>query len=154
MCASPSYWQRHGRPQVPQDLAHHACVTYAYNPNPHEWPFVDGDGRPLTVRVDGPLHTNNGDASLHAALAGLAVVRLPRFICAPDLAAGRLESVLDHALPPPNGIYAIYPHSRHLSAKVRGVRRLPARALRPGLRLGAPARPRRSPTLKAHQRMV
>jgi DNA-binding transcriptional LysR family regulator len=119
VCASPAYWQRHGRPSVPQDLADHACVTYAYNPNPHEWPFLDADGRPVTVRVDGPLHTNNGDAALHAALAGLAVVRLPRFICAPDLAAGRLEAVLNDALPPPNGIYAIYPHSRHLSAKVR-----------------------------------
>lgn len=119
VCASPAYWQRHDRPRVPQDLKDHACVTYAYNPSPHEWPFVDADGRLLNVRVDGPLHTNNGDATLHAALAGLAVVRLPRFICAPDLAAGRLEAVLEDAMPPPNGIYAIYPHSRHLSAKVR-----------------------------------
>jgi DNA-binding transcriptional LysR family regulator len=119
VCASPAYWQRHGRPQAPQELARHACVTYAYNPNPHEWPFVDAAGRPLTVRVDGPLHTNNGDAALHVALAGLAVVRLPRFICAPELAAGRLEAVLEDASPPPSGIYAIYPHSRHLSAKVR-----------------------------------
>ena len=119
ICASPAYWQRHPPPRVPADLACHACVTYAYNPNPHEWPFVDAAGHPISVRVDGPLHTNNGDATLHVALAGLAVVRLPRFICGPELAAGRLEAVLADAMPPPNGIYAIYPHNRHLSAKVR-----------------------------------
>ncbi len=119
VCASPAYWQRRGRPEVPQDLAGHACATYAYSPSPHDWAFVGGDGRRLTVRVAGPLHTNNGDAALHAALAGLAVARLPRFICARELAAGRLETVLEDAMPPPTGIYAIYPHSRHLSAKVR-----------------------------------
>jgi DNA-binding transcriptional LysR family regulator len=119
ICASPAYWQRHSRPRVPADLERHACVTYAYNPNPREWPFVAADGRPINVRVDGPLHTNNGEATLHVALAGLAVVRLPRFICGPELAPGRLEAVLADATPPPNGIYAIYPHNRHLSAKVR-----------------------------------
>jgi DNA-binding transcriptional LysR family regulator len=119
ICASPAYWQRHSRPRVPADLERHACVTYAYNPNPREWPFVAADGRPINVRVDGPLHTNNGEATLHVALAGLAVVRLPRFICGPELAPGRLEAVLADAMPPPNGIFAIYPHNRHLSAKVR-----------------------------------
>ena len=121
VCASPAYWQRRGRPRVPQDLARHACVTYAYNPTPHDWPFVEGGQRPSSVRVSGPLHTNNGEAALHVALAGLAVVRLPHFICASDLAAGRLETVLDDAMPAPNAIYALYPHSRHLSAKVRAL---------------------------------
>jgi DNA-binding transcriptional LysR family regulator len=149
VCASPTYWRRHGRPRAPQDLTRHACITYAYNPNPHEWAFLDPDGRPLTVRVDGPLHTNNGDAALHAALAGLAVVRLPRFICAPDLAAGRLEAVLDDALPPPNGIYAIYPHSRHLSAKVRAFVDFLLERFGPGCDWEHP--PARA---AAHQRMV
>jgi DNA-binding transcriptional LysR family regulator len=149
VCASPTYWRRHGRPRAPQDLTRHACITYAYNPYPHEWAFLDPDGRPLTVRVDGPLHTNNGDAALHAALAGLAVVRLPRFICAPDLAAGRLEAVLDDALPPPNGIYAIYPHSRHLSAKVRAFVDFLLERFGPGCDWEHP--PARA---AAHQRMV
>ncbi|HEX6144327.1 MAG TPA: LysR family transcriptional regulator [Geminicoccaceae bacterium] len=119
VAASPAYWTRHGRPRDPEELARHACITYAYNRNPNEWPFVDADGRRFTVRVDGTLHTNNGDVSLCAALAGLGVVRLPRFICGPKLASGALEAVLEQATPPPAAIYAIYPHNRHLSAKVR-----------------------------------
>jgi DNA-binding transcriptional LysR family regulator len=119
VAASPAYWNRCGRPARPEDLARHPCITYAYSRTPHEWPFVDAAGRRLTVRIAGRLHTNNGEASMHAAIAGLGVVRLPRFICGPMLASGELEAVLGHANPPPGGIYALYPHNRHLSTKVR-----------------------------------
>ncbi|MDX1540216.1 MAG: LysR family transcriptional regulator [Geminicoccaceae bacterium] len=119
VAASRGYWDRFGRPARPADLSHHRCITYTYNRNPREWPFVDGDGRRITVRVGGTLQTNNGDISLCAALAGLGVVRLPRFICGPKLASGELEAVLEHAAPPPSSIYALYPHNRHLSVKVR-----------------------------------
>jgi len=119
VCAAPPYWGRRGRPSTPHDLSGQDCITYAYNANPNEWPFVDAAGRRIGVRVHGSLHTNNGDVSLCAALAGLGVVLLPRFICGPHLAAGRLEAVLESWMPPPSGIFALYPHNRHLSAKVR-----------------------------------
>jgi DNA-binding transcriptional LysR family regulator len=118
ICAAPAYWRRRGRPREPRDLAHHACLTYAYQHNPNEWPFAGPDGR-FTVRVEGPLMSNNGDLSRAAALAGLGVVALPCFLCGPDLAAGRLEPVLGAWMPPPTGIHAVYPHARHLSVKVR-----------------------------------
>ncbi len=119
VCAAPSYWQRRGRPSVPQDLAGHDCITYAYQATPNEWPFAGADGQRFGVRVKGPLHSNNGDMAQRAALAGLAVAALPRFLCGPELAAGRLERVLAEWMPRPPGIYALYPHNRHLSAKVR-----------------------------------
>jgi DNA-binding transcriptional LysR family regulator len=118
VCAAPAYWQRRGRPGEPRDLAGHACITYAYQRSPNEWPFVGPAGR-FTVRVEGPLLSNNGDLALVAALAGLGVVVLPCFLCGPHLAAGRLEPVLADWMPPPTGIHAVYPHGRHLSAKVR-----------------------------------
>jgi DNA-binding transcriptional LysR family regulator len=118
VCASPAYWRRRGRPNEPQDLAHHACLTYAYHRSPNQWPFMGPSGR-VAVAVDGPLLANNGDLSLAAALAGLGVAALPCFLCGTDLAAGRLEPVLCDWMPPPDGIHAVYPHGRHLSAKVR-----------------------------------
>jgi DNA-binding transcriptional LysR family regulator len=119
VCASPPYWDKRGRPATPRDLAGHTCFTYAYASNPNEWPFIGRNGERLVIRVDGRLHTNNGDVALDAALAGLGVVRMPRFICGPYLAGNRLEQVLKAWMPAPNGIFAIYPHNRHLSAKVR-----------------------------------
>jgi DNA-binding transcriptional LysR family regulator len=118
VCAAPAYWRRRGRPREPRDLAAHACITYAYQRSPNEWPFVGPRGG-FSVRVDGPLLSNNGDLALIMALAGLGVVVLPCFLCGSHLADGRLEPVLQGWMPPPTGIHAVYPHGRHLSAKVR-----------------------------------
>jgi DNA-binding transcriptional LysR family regulator len=118
VCAAPAYWQRRGRPKEPRDLVGHACITYAYQRSPNEWPF-EGPGGRFSVRVDGPLLSNNGDLTLIAALAGLGIVFLPCFLCGSHLADGRLEAVLQDWMPPPTGIHTVYPHGRHLSAKVR-----------------------------------
>jgi len=118
VCAAPSYWDRHGRPTVPADLAGHNCFDYSYLTTRNEWRFRGPEG-PLAVRVSGTLHSNNGDVLRAAAVAGLGVVLMPVFMAHDDLAAGRLEPVLHGFEEPPPGIYAVYPHNRHLSAKVR-----------------------------------
>src|SRR3546814_14051356 len=49
----------------------------------------------------------------------MGITKLPTFIVGPCLRDGRLEVVLpDHPVPE-QGIYAVYPHSRNLSLKVR-----------------------------------
>jgi len=118
VCAAPAYWKRRGRPAHPEDLAGHDCLIYTYLANPGEWPFDGPDGR-LTLQVTGRLFANNGDALRQAALEGLGVMMIPAFIVGDDLAAGRLEAVLEDWEEHDLGIWAVYPHSRHLSAKVR-----------------------------------
>jgi len=118
VCASPAYWRRRGVPAHPRDLAGHECLIYTYLPAPNEWRFRDA-GSPLTVRVDGRLKANNGDALREAAMAGLGVCLAPTFIVGPDLRAGRLAVALEAFEDPAPAIHAVYPHRRHLSAKVR-----------------------------------
>ncbi len=50
---------------------------------------------------------------------GLGVAYVPEFLVQAELADGRLTSLLEDWLPPPVPIWALYPHNRHLSAKVR-----------------------------------
>lgn len=118
-CAAPSYVARHGRPRSPEDLAQHACITYAYGVSPNTWRFRYPDGTERAVRVAGPLHSNNGRFSEVMAVAGLGITREPDFIVGPDLVAGRLERLLQAWEVPPAPIYVVYPSRRHLSAKVR-----------------------------------
>ncbi|TGX53997.1 LysR family transcriptional regulator [Sphingomonas gei] len=108
--ASPAYFDRVGRPRHPADLAHHACFVYTNTATPDVWRFRRPGGEEAAVRIDGPIRTDNGDAMLPALRAGLGVARLPDFLVAEELAAGRLESVLDdwaigapglHLLTPP-----------------------------------------------------
>lgn len=116
--ATPAYWDQHGRPSHPRDLANHVCLRYAYLPNPNEWPFEGPEG-PFTQKVSGPLIANNGDVLLAAVLAGLGVLMSPTFFCGEAAADGRLEAVLDDYEAGDVNVYAVYPHSRHLSAKIR-----------------------------------
>jgi len=119
LCASPAYWDRAGRPSRVEELSDHACLIYSYVYDATAWRFERTDGSTIAVPVSGPLHANNGDLILHAAIAGLGIARLPAFICGEALADGRLEEATCDIRPPTDGIHALYPANRHLSAKVR-----------------------------------
>jgi DNA-binding transcriptional LysR family regulator len=117
-CAAPSYLARHGRPRTPQELGLHDCLGYAYSPSRDGWEYIGPDGS-VTVKAKGRLRANNGEALVAVAAAGLGIVMSPTFIASRDLAAGRLVPLLEGWSMPERGIYAVWPHGRHLSAKVR-----------------------------------
>lgn len=119
VCGAPAYFARHGRPRHPADLKRHACLRYTNLSSSEEWHFPNSAGAVESVQVTGPLAANNGEALRAAALAGLGLVMAPTFIVGPDLLAGRLETVLDGFVDESSAIHAVYPHKRHLSAKVR-----------------------------------
>lgn len=119
VCASPAYLAARGRPATPDEIAAHDCLCYSNIPVGDEWTFTAADGRPWPVEVKGRLRVNNGDALRIAALEGLGLACLPSFIVGEDLRAGTLVTVLDDAVHQSGGIYAVYPHARHLSPKVR-----------------------------------
>lgn len=56
---------------------------------------------------------------LHAALSGLGVALLPEAIARAEVKTGRLKRVLDQYATTGQGVYAIYPSNRQLSANVR-----------------------------------
>ena len=119
IAASPDYWQTYGKPEHPDELANHRCLIYDYRQNPSDWQFKGPDG-PFTVRVDGCFRSNNGDALICAAVNGAGVHYVPTFLAEELLANGQLESALEPFIIEGIGIHAVWPHNRHLSAKVRG----------------------------------
>lgn len=118
-CAAPAYLQTHGHPAVPQDLAAHNALTYAYANAPRSWRFTDASGGSHDVRVTGSLHANSGEAIVAAASAALGIVFEPDFLVADALADGRLVRILPGFNGPSGDIWAVYPSHRHLSLKVR-----------------------------------
>ncbi|MGF1528190.1 MAG: LysR substrate-binding domain-containing protein [Candidatus Competibacterales bacterium] len=118
LCAAPSYLTQRGTPRTPGDLVHHECLNYSYFSGGDEWPFAGPTG-PLAVRVSGRLRVNNADALLTAALAGAGITLQPDFVVNDAIARGELRPLLADHRPPSLGVFAVYPHRRHLSAKVR-----------------------------------
>ncbi|MEO5332726.1 MAG: LysR family transcriptional regulator [Magnetococcus sp. YQC-5] len=118
LCASPTYVTRHGMPKEPEDLAQHACLSYSYTAVPSIWRFSQGSEERV-VRIKGPLQVNNGDAMRVAVRAGVGVAVFPDFLIEEDLRVNTLIPLLPEFEMPQLGIYAVYPPTRYLSAKVR-----------------------------------
>jgi LysR family transcriptional activator of dmlA len=118
LCASPLYLKARGRPETPADLSSHSCIILRQNETAYGvWRF-EREARSYTVKVRGPLSSNDGEVVLKWALDGHGIVMRAEWDIAKYIRSGRLEQVLmDYALPPAD-IFAVYPQRHHLSAKV------------------------------------
>lgn len=117
LVASPDYLARHGRPGTPQDLASHECLIYTGSLVP-EWPFRLGK-RWVSIRPEGRLRTDSGEAILQWAVSGLGIAYLPSFLVSDAIVSGALEPLLrDHA-GPEIAVHVVRPPGSYVPAKVR-----------------------------------
>jgi LysR family transcriptional regulator, transcriptional activator for dmlA len=119
VCASPAYVARHGRPSVPHDLAHHACIVLRENESAYgTWHFSRGK-RAETVKVDGPLSSNDGSAVLNWALEGRGIAVRSEWEIDGHLRRGELVPLLSEWSLPEANVHAIYLERNQLSVKLR-----------------------------------
>jgi len=121
VCGAQSYFEKHGIPRTPVDLTNHNCLTVAVTGLSYYrmWRLTAPDGTALNLSPIGNLRSNSGAVLKVAALAGHGLVCLPTYLVGDALQSGRLVTVLDGYTAPPLTLRALYPHNRHLSAKVR-----------------------------------
>jgi len=117
--AAPAYLEQYGVPKKPEDLKDHNCLTLSTATTFNQWEFK-GATRPKRIEVKGNFETNNAVTLHHAAIDGIGLIRVGNFTVAKSIAKGQLVPVLsDFEATAEANIYAVYPHNRHLSAKVR-----------------------------------
>lgn len=112
LCAHPHYLARRGVPQRPEDLRRHVCLSI--DAEQRQWTLGGA-----TVTVPWHLACNQVEVVREAALAGVGLALLPRFLVADDLAAGRLVQALPGARPKPATFYALYAYGRQLPSSAR-----------------------------------
>ncbi|HXK56459.1 MAG: LysR family transcriptional regulator [Gammaproteobacteria bacterium] len=117
-CAAPAYLDQRGEPTHPLQLSAHSCVVDSNHPTGTLWTFREGNNE-ITVNVTAKVTVNSARAARELTLLGEGISYLPSFAIADDIAEGRLRRLLPDHESVPLGIYAMYPHRRHLSAKVR-----------------------------------
>ena len=117
--AAPAYVARRGMPRTPQDLQNHdALVLSSEASQTRGWAFQSG-GQIMYLRPRGRVDCSDGQV-LHAwCLAGLGIAWRSAWEVRQDLAEGRLVEVLSTYAAPPNGVYAVFAHARHLPLRVR-----------------------------------
>ncbi|TAM13828.1 MAG: LysR family transcriptional regulator, partial [Pandoraea sp.] len=77
------------------------------------------DGKPVEVKMDSLVSVNDSDAYVTCAIEGFGMIQPTLFMVLPYLLDGSLKEVLTGFNPKPKPISIVYPHNRHLSAKVR-----------------------------------
>ncbi len=117
VCGAPSYFEKHGAPATPADLANHAVISATSAWSSTEWRF--GQDQKTIVHVHPRLFCNTNDAALQAAVAGFGLTRVLSYQVAPSLVSGELQTVLsaydEHPLP----VHIVHPEGRQAPAKVR-----------------------------------
>lgn len=118
-CATPDYFDRHGIPQVPNDLINHNCLIYTRGGADGQWWRFMGPAGEISVPVSGNLRLNDNEALWRAVLGGVGVALLPTFLIGEDLQRGALQATLTDYTALERSVYAVYLPSRNLSPKVR-----------------------------------
>ena len=120
LAASPEYLARHPAPQVPEDLAGHACVrlgTVDYAPD--EWQLRSAQGSATFNPMGAHLSVNDMEAMAVALREGAGIGLLAGFAAFEDLQAGRLVRVLPGYRTDERGVYAVYTSRQFVDAKIK-----------------------------------
>ncbi|WP_191237229.1 LysR substrate-binding domain-containing protein [Cobetia marina] len=117
MCGSPSYFAREGTPASLEALATQRVIASSTLNNGKEWRF--GREGEHSVRVSPRLTMSSIAACIEAARSGWGITRVLSYQVGEDLAAGRLQAVLEALEPPPLPIHLLHSEGRGAVAKVR-----------------------------------
>ncbi|UAL12741.1 LysR family transcriptional regulator [Caulobacter segnis] len=126
--ASPGYWNKHGRPTHPANLAEHRGLTYGHQNAPETWRFQKG-GEEAAVRPRSVIRANNGDVLVPSLIAGVGVAVLPDFIVGAAVADGRLEAVLTDWTATPIALHLVMPPGGPRPARVEALANYLGKAL-------------------------
>ena len=117
--ATPAYLKRAGTPKHPNDLMRHECLALSSDASQTRgWAFMV-DGAVTHLRPSGRIDCSDGQVLHDWCAAGLGLAWRSTWEVEREIAAGQLVSVLDEFAAPPNGIFAVFPHAKHLPLRVR-----------------------------------
>ncbi|WP_038994813.1 MULTISPECIES: LysR family transcriptional regulator [Pseudomonas] len=120
---APALLAAHGAALIgaPEQLARLPQLVHSRFEQNNRWALVDSKARKVVYEPQGtPLLVADNASILRAfAVQGAGVALLPDWLVADELASGQLLDALPGCRFAPQGVYALYPSSRHVPRKVR-----------------------------------
>ncbi len=121
--AAPAYFAGHGKPSHPSELSRFQCLTLSSDASQTRgWAFragADPAAGVIHFKPGGPLDCSDGQVLHDWCLAGYGIAWRSLWEVEAEINAGALVPVLEDYAAPPNGIYAVFPQSKHLPLRVR-----------------------------------
>ncbi len=119
VAGAPSYFERHGVPETPADLAKHVCINArTASGDPFPWELERGQ-KTWRVNVVGPVTSNSFDLSKRLAVAGVGVLYCLEPTIDSELKSGELELVLEPYAASVPGLFLYFPSRAQLSPPLR-----------------------------------
>jgi len=118
LCASPAYLKHAGTPKTPEDLTGHQCIFDTNITHKKQWAYQHGD-KLQNLKLNGSITVNSVRAVKELILHDMGIGLCPEFVINEDKQNKKIITVLDDYDFYSMSLYALYPHRRHLSAKVR-----------------------------------
>lgn len=118
ICASPTYLNERGKPQVPGDLSAHECVGFETLTEGTNWDFQIKDSSER-ISIPTRLIVNTVDGAVTVASEGGGIARVLSYQIANQVAKGELISLLEEYEPALIPVSLIYPRQRQVPLKTR-----------------------------------
>ena len=115
--ATPAYFQKHGEPKSPADLATHQAIVYDLRGGGTAWTFHK-ESTEISVNVTGRLSVTAAEGVREAVFSGLGLTVASEWMF-PELKSGAVVAVLRDWILPPMQLWAVFPTGRRVSAKAR-----------------------------------
>ncbi|WP_024511213.1 LysR family transcriptional regulator [Bradyrhizobium sp. ARR65] len=119
VCAAPSYLQRRGVPQTPEDLGRHDCLVFSDAPGAGLWRFRTPASAECKIPIAAKLWINSLDALMLVAQDGAGLVRVPFWQVRHQLEEGRLQRILREHEPQPAPLHLLFGSSPFAAPKTR-----------------------------------
>lgn len=119
IAASPSYLERYGTPEHPDDLLNHRCISNRLGDDRvYRWE-LKRDGEALQIAVPTSVTVDQAETGLVAVLGGAGLMYFPEPLVAPYVTEGRLCLVLTEWAPLEDGFHIYYSSRRQLPTGLR-----------------------------------
>ena len=118
VCAAPQYLDKHGEPELPEDLQAHVIIASGGATATSEWRIAT-NGEPGVVKIHPRLITTTADTAIAAALTGFGLTNVLHYKVDAHLRESRLKPVLGDFEPPPLPVHVLHREGRHASHKAR-----------------------------------
>ncbi len=121
LVGAPAYFQAHGKPKHPRDLAKHRGFQYSYTRGGNTWRFRHGRHGEFAQSVPRQLQANNAEVFAAALRGGLGLALQPEFLVWEDLRDGVLETAMDDWSVEPLALSIVTPPGLHRPVRVQAL---------------------------------
>jgi len=120
LCASPEYLARRGAPKTVEDLSKHDILEMPSSDGlPRPWRFSRDGDEPLTIAIEPRVAVNDPLTIHYLIVNGAGLGCISDYLCAQEIAAGRLVRLLAEWTMPSVDVSLVFPSNRELSPAVR-----------------------------------